>query len=41
MVWQWVARGNHQQIGYIPQTERHLPFWVMLQLSAVTAEDCN
>ena len=29
-VWQWVARSNIQQISYIPQTEQHLPFTVML-----------
>ena len=29
-MWQWVARGNIQQISYIPQTEQHLPFRLML-----------
>ena len=29
-MWQWVARGNIQQISYIPQTEQHLPFGLML-----------
>ena len=27
---QWVARGNIQQISYIPQTEQHSPFGLML-----------
>ena len=26
----WVARGNIQQNSYIPQTEQHSPFGVML-----------
>ena len=26
----WVARGNIQQISYIPQTEQHSPFGLML-----------
>ena len=29
-MWHWVARGNTQQISYIPQTEQHLPFGLML-----------
>ena len=29
-MWHWVARGNTQQISYIPQTEQHLPFVLML-----------
>ena len=29
-MWQWVARGNIQQISYIPQTEQHSPFGLML-----------
>ena len=29
-MWQWVARGNIQQISYIPQMEQHLPFGLML-----------
>ena len=29
-MWQWVARGSIQQIKYIPQTEQHLPFRLML-----------
>ena len=29
-MWYWVARGNIQQISYIPQTEQHLPFGLML-----------
>ena len=29
-MWQWVARGNIQQISYIPQTEQRLPFGLML-----------
>ena len=29
-VWQWVARGNIQQISYIPQTEQHSPFGLMV-----------
>ena len=29
-MWHWVARGNIQQINYIPQTEQHLPFRLML-----------
>ena len=29
-MWQWVARGNIQQISYISQTEQHLPFKLML-----------
>ena len=29
-MWQWVARGNIQQISYIPQTEQHSPFELML-----------
>ena len=28
-VWQWVARGNIQQISYIPKTEQHSPFGLM------------
>ena len=28
--WQWVARGNIQQISYILQTEQHSPFGLML-----------
>ena len=35
-VWQWVARGNIQEISYIPQTEEHLPFGLMLCLGNVT-----
>ena len=29
-MWQLVARGNIQQISYIPQTEQHSPFGLML-----------
>ena len=29
-MWQWVPRGNIQQNGYIPQTEQHSPFGLML-----------
>ena len=29
-MWHWVARGNVQQISYIPQTEQHSPFRLML-----------
>ena len=29
-MWQGVARGNIQQISYIPQTEQHSPFGPML-----------
>ena len=29
-MWQWVARGTIQQISYIPQTEQHSPFGLML-----------
>ena len=29
-VWYWVARGNIQQISYIPQTKQHSPFGLML-----------
>ena len=29
-MWQWVARGNSQQISYIPQTAQHSPFVLML-----------
>ena len=29
-MWQWVARGNIQQKGYIPQAEQHSPFRLML-----------
>ena len=29
-MWYWVARGNIQQISYIPQTEQHSPFGLML-----------
>ena len=29
-VWQWVARGNIQQISYILQMEHHLPFRLRL-----------
>ena len=29
-MWHWVARGNIQQISYIPQTEQHSPFGLML-----------
>ena len=29
-MWQWVARGNIQQISYIPQTEQHLPLGLMV-----------
>ena len=29
-MWQWVARGNIQQISYIPQTKQHSPFGLML-----------
>ena len=29
-MWQEVARGNIQQISYIPQTEQHSPFGLML-----------
>ena len=28
-MWQWVARGNIQQISYIPKTEQHSPFGLM------------
>ena len=30
MVWHLVTRGNIQQISYIPQTEQHSPFRLML-----------
>ena len=30
MVWNSVTRGNIQQISYIPQTEQHSPFGLML-----------
>ena len=29
-MWQWVARGNIQQISNILQTEQHSPFGLML-----------
>ena len=29
-MWQWVARGNIQQMSYIPQTEQHSLFGLML-----------
>ena len=29
-MWQWAARGNIQQISYIPQMEEHSPFRLML-----------
>ena len=29
-MWQWVARGNIQQISYISQMEQHSPFGLML-----------
>ena len=29
-MWHWVARGNIQQISYIPQAEQHSPFGLML-----------
>ena len=29
-MWQGVARGNIQQMSYIPQTEQHSPFGLML-----------
>ena len=29
-MWQWVARGNIQQISYIPHIEQHSPFGLML-----------
>ena len=29
-MWQWVARGNIQQISYIPQTKHHSSFGLML-----------
>ena len=29
-MWHSVARGNIQQISYIPQTEQHKPFGLML-----------
>ena len=29
-MWHLVAKGNIQQISYIPQTEQHLPFGLML-----------
>ena len=29
-MWQRVAKGNIQQIGYIPQMEQYSPFWLML-----------
>ena len=29
-MWQWVAGGNIQRISYIPQTEQHSPFGLML-----------
>ena len=29
-MWYWVTRSNIQQISYIPQTEQHSPFGLML-----------
>ena len=29
-MWQWAPRGNIQQISYIPLTEQHSPFGLML-----------
>ena len=29
-MWHWVARGNIQQISYIPQTEQNSPLGLML-----------
>ena len=39
-MWQWVARGNIQQISYIPQTEQHslcMPL-MPLHLGNITTE---
>ena len=39
-MWYWVGRGNIQQISYIPQTEQHSPFGLMLLcLGNVTTVD--
>ena len=41
-MWYWVCRGNIQQIDYIPQTEQHSPFGLMLLwVNAVLSEECN
>ena len=41
-MWHWVARGNIQQISYIPQMEQHSPFGLMLLWAhAAPSGECN